>query len=170
MLEVQEQRVHIMNRCDFHLVTIAWNPNGFHLIHLLPSGCKFNSSYYRREILELDSEWGREQIGDAGRKLIVHADNARSHTAAASQEFMEENGRERAIHPPHSSDLAPSDFYLIIHVKHCLRGQSFEAADEFFLAIDVILRGPEKWTLYAAFLDWMQRPGQCIEINDDYFE
>jgi hypothetical protein len=57
---------------------------------------------------------------------------------------MEENGLERAIHPPYSPDLAPSDFYLFTHVKHCLRGQSFETADELFLAFDAVLRGIDK--------------------------
>jgi hypothetical protein len=83
---------------------------------------------------------------------------------------MEENGLERAIHPPNSPDLAPSDFYLFSHVKHCLRAQPFETADELFLAIDAVLRDIEEWTLHAAFLDWMQRLGQCIETNGDHFE
>jgi hypothetical protein len=64
------------------------------------------------------------------RKLSVYADNARAHTAAASQEFMEENGLERAIHPLYSQDVAHSDFYLLSHVKYCLRGPLFETADD----------------------------------------
>jgi hypothetical protein len=57
---------------------------------------------------------------------------------------MEENGLERPIHPPHSPDFALSDLYLLSHMKHCLRGQSFETADELFLAIDAVLRGIKK--------------------------
>jgi hypothetical protein len=83
---------------------------------------------------------------------------------------MEENGLERAIHPPYSQDLAPSDFYLFSHVKHSLGGQSFETADELCLVIDAVLRGIEKWTLHEAFLDWMQRLRQCIETTGDHFE
>jgi hypothetical protein len=75
--------------------------------------------------------------------LIVHADNAHPHVAASSQEFIEENGLETAIHQPYSPGLAPSDFYFFTHVKHCLRGQSFETADELFLAVDAVLRGIE---------------------------
>jgi hypothetical protein len=48
--------------------------------------------------------------------------------------------------------------------------QSFETADELFLTIDAVLSGIGKWTLHAAFLDWMQRLGQCIEAKGDYFE
>jgi hypothetical protein len=124
------------------MVIIVCNPSGFHLIGVLLNGCKFNISDYRREILEPLSEWQREQTGGANRNLIVHADNARpyTYTAAASQEFMEENGLERAIHQPYSPDLASHDFYLFSHVKHCLRGPSAETAGEIFLAIDAILR------------------------------
>jgi histone-lysine N-methyltransferase SETMAR len=87
--------------------------------------------------------------------MIVHANTARPHayTAAASQEVMEENGLGRAIHPVYSPDLAPSDFYLFSHVNHDLRGQSFETADELFLAIHAVLRGIGKRTLHATFLD-----------------
>jgi hypothetical protein len=38
------------------------------------------------------------------------------------------------------------------------------------LAIDAVLRGIEKWTLQAAFLDWMQRLQQCNEANGDHFD
>jgi hypothetical protein len=55
-------------------------------------------------------------------------------------------------------------------VKHCLRGQSFETADELFFAIDVVLRGIEKGISHVAFLDWMQRLRECIEANSDYYE
>jgi hypothetical protein len=93
------------------MATIVLNPSGLPLVGILPNGYKFNSNYYRkeREIFEPLSEWRREQAGGADRKLIVHANNAPPHTAAVSQEFMEENGLERAIHPPYSLDLAPFD-------------------------------------------------------------
>jgi histone-lysine N-methyltransferase SETMAR len=131
------------------MITIVWNPRGFYLIHVLPSRRKCNNSYHRRarKIFEPLSEWRCGQAGGAGRKLKIDRpcqQHTPAHTTAASQEFMEENGLERAIHPPYSPHLAPSDFHLFKHVKHCLRGQSFEAADELFLAIDAVLKGTEK--------------------------
>jgi hypothetical protein len=58
------------------MVTIVWNPTGFHVIRVLPKGCKFNSSDSRNEILGPLSEWRSEQAGAAAQTLIVHADNA----------------------------------------------------------------------------------------------
>jgi hypothetical protein len=44
----------------------------------------------------------------------------------------------RDPHPlsPYSPDLTPPDFDLFGHVKHVLRAQSFEAADELFSAME----------------------------------
>jgi hypothetical protein len=42
------------------MVTIFWDPSGFHLIGVVLNGRKLNGNYYRREILEALSEWRRE--------------------------------------------------------------------------------------------------------------
>jgi hypothetical protein len=89
---------------------------------------------------------------------------------AASKEFMEENALERAIHPPYSQDVVLSDFYLCSHVKHCLRGHSFETADETLWAIDAVLRGPAKRTLYMTFLDCTQGSRQYVKADCNCFE
>jgi hypothetical protein len=61
--------------------TIVWNPGGFHLVNILPKGFKFNASYYVTQILDPLSKWRRLQVARTNRKLIMHADNARAHTA-----------------------------------------------------------------------------------------
>jgi hypothetical protein len=60
------------------MVTIARNPLGFPLIVALPKGYTFNAEYYCDNIL---AGLTQLQPEDDGRKLIVHADNARAHTA-----------------------------------------------------------------------------------------
>jgi hypothetical protein len=44
----------------------------------LPKGRTFNTEYYRDNILAALTQFQPE---DDGRKLVVHADNARAHTA-----------------------------------------------------------------------------------------
>jgi hypothetical protein len=91
--------IHVSVQCKKLMITIVcvWNPTGFHVTCALPKGCKFNSSYYQSDIIGPLSEWPSEQAGAASATLIVHADNARLHTAAAaaSQQFMEENEMAR---------------------------------------------------------------------------
>jgi hypothetical protein len=40
-----------------------------------------------------------------------------------------------AVHPPYSSDLAPSDFFLFGHIKHCLQAIAFPSHEELLVAI-----------------------------------
>jgi hypothetical protein len=85
-------------------------------------GRKFNAGYYIAEILESLSEWRSIEAAGNERKLLVHADNARSHTDKLSTQYFNENRMKSAPHPPYSPDLAPSDFYLFGYVNRCLAG------------------------------------------------
>jgi hypothetical protein len=96
------------------MVTIAWNPLGFPMIMALPKRCTFNVEYYRTNILAALTQLQPE---DDGRKFVVHADNARAHTAQKCRTFCEENGLWLAPHPPYSPDFAPSGFFLFVYFK-----------------------------------------------------
>jgi histone-lysine N-methyltransferase SETMAR len=138
------------------MLTIIWNPQGFHLINVLPKGQKFNADYYITYLLSTLSQWRRNQRGASDRKLLVHADNARPHTALASMNFLDAHGMKKAPHPPYSPDLAPSDFYLFGYLKHCLAGESFADSGELLQGVKTILTGIQKTTLEAVSLEWME--------------
>jgi hypothetical protein len=78
------------------MVTIAWNPLGFHLIEVLPKGMLFNAEYYRNNILAALIEFSPDP---QNRPLVIHADNARPHTAKKCQKFCSENGLKLGPHP-----------------------------------------------------------------------
>jgi hypothetical protein len=54
-------------------------------------GRKFNAGYYTAEILEPLSQWRSIEAAGNGRKLLVHANNARPHTAKLSTQYFNEN-------------------------------------------------------------------------------
>ena len=72
-------------------------------------------------------------------------------------------------HPPYSSDLAPSDFHLILHLKKCLAGKKFDDDYEvqevmaWFrgLAADFYDSGKQKLVL---------RLNKCLDNAGDYVE
>jgi hypothetical protein len=74
--------------------------SGFHLINVLPKGFKFkfNASFYVTQILGPLSDWSRTQVGRTNRKLWVHADNTRPHTATVTLQFMQQNSMKRVAH------------------------------------------------------------------------
>jgi hypothetical protein len=53
------------------MLTVVWNPIGFHVLKALPKGRKFNAQYY---IIRQMISWSRSQIG--GSKLGNTAEQA----------------------------------------------------------------------------------------------
>jgi transposase len=116
---------------------------GFPLIVTLPKGCTFNAEYYRDNILAALTQF---QPGDNGRKLIVHADNAKAHTAQKCRTFCEENGLRLVLHPLYSPNLAPSDFFLFGYVKERLTEIVFPSYEELLDAIGEVVTRIESKT------------------------
>jgi hypothetical protein len=50
-MKVPERERHTIKSKRF-MLTIVWNPRGFHLIKVLEKGCNFNAGDYIVEILE----------------------------------------------------------------------------------------------------------------------
>jgi histone-lysine N-methyltransferase SETMAR len=149
------------------MLTVVWNPHGFHLVSVLPKGQKWTSQFYIDHILP---EICTLREPGTQRKVVVHADNAKPHVAKRVKQFMDDNGLRTASHPLYSPDLAPSDFFLFGHVKTALRGTVFENAEELLEAVTTILRGIPTETLLATFHQWMDRLQTFIDIGGDYVE
>ncbi|GFU57042.1 hypothetical protein TNCV_1779091 [Trichonephila clavipes] len=52
--------------------------------------------------------------------VVLFRDNARPHTARRTTAVLTEFGWELFDHSPYSSDLAPHDFYIFLHLKKFL--------------------------------------------------
>jgi transposase len=130
----------------------AWNPLGFPVIVALIKGRAFNAEYYRDNILEALTQLQPE---DDGRKFVVHAGNARAHTAQKSRTFCEENGLRLAPNPPYSPDLILSDFLVFGYVKERLKGMVFPSYEELLDAVGEVVTGIESEPLTAVFEHWI---------------
>jgi histone-lysine N-methyltransferase SETMAR len=139
----------IHNLIKKFMLTIVWNPRAFHLTKVLENDRKFNPGYCIAEIVEPLSQWRSIEAGGNERKLLVHADNARPHTAKLSTQYFNENRMKSAPYPPYSPDLAPSDFYLFGYVKRCLAGLLFEDADQLLAVVEGVLEAIEKATVQS---------------------
>ncbi|CAH1997846.1 unnamed protein product [Acanthoscelides obtectus] len=60
------------------------------------------------------------------RRLILHQDNASSHTAQKTRQYLTEENVELLDHPPYSPDLRHNDFFTFPKIKNRLRGEYFE--------------------------------------------
>ena len=115
--------------------------------------------------------WSRRRPKTGTRGLLWHHDNASAHTAARTQDFLQERSIRLLPHPPYSPDLAPCDFFLFPNVKDKIRGVRFnspeEAREAFETALDEIPK--EIWRKCFA-QDWFRRMQLCIDCGGGYFE
>ena len=70
------------------------------------------------------------------------------HKSRVAQAAIRECKFEQLNHPPYSSDLAPSDYYLFRNLKSHLRGTRFRDDDELKAATEACLR--TKWTTFIS--------------------
>ena len=61
--------------------------------------------------------------------VIFHHDNAIPHTSLATRQKLLRRGWEVMLHPPFSSDLAPSDYYIFRCLHNSLNGKTFNDDD-----------------------------------------
>ncbi|CAH1989497.1 unnamed protein product [Acanthoscelides obtectus] len=67
---------------------------------------------------------------NAEKRIILHQDNASSHTAQNTRQYLTEENVELLDHPPYSPDLTPNDFFTFPKIKNRLRGQRFQSPEE----------------------------------------
>jgi hypothetical protein len=134
-----------------YMLTIVWNPRGFHSVNVREKGQKFNARHDVTERLSPFPEWCASDAPESHRQLMLDADNAQPHTARLSVELCENNRMKTAPHVPYSPEIAPSDFSFFGHVKGCLIDRSFLDTEELFEAVRGILDSIEKVTFQAVF-------------------
>jgi histone-lysine N-methyltransferase SETMAR len=98
------------------MLTMFWDGQGVLLPHFEKRGENVNSVSYYEVLLKLQNAINRKrscQLARGVQVLLLHHDNARPHTAQATQERIQELQWELLEHLPHSPDLASSDFHVV---------------------------------------------------------
>ena len=120
------------------MITVFWDARGVLLIEFLPNGETINSACYQATLMKLAVTIRRKR--PHLQNVILHHDNARPHTAHATNALIAAKGWTVLPHPPYSPDLAPFDFFLFGPLKDCLHGQKFDNDEEVKSAVRVWLR------------------------------
>ncbi|CAH1962912.1 unnamed protein product [Acanthoscelides obtectus] len=94
------------------------------------------------------------------RRIILHQDNASSHTAQKTRQYLTEENVELLDHPPYSPDLSPNDFFTFPKFKNRLRGQRVQ-----WSSLDLL---SNEWN--KCFENWFERVEMCINLRGEYFE
>ena len=73
-------------------------------------------------------------------------------------------------HPPHSSDLAPCDFWLFPKLKEKLRGCRYETIEERKEAVMKIIDTLTQEDFHGVFQKLLEQYNKRIAAGGDYFE
>ena len=114
--------------------------------------------------------WCKRRPRKGVRGLLLHHDNASTHTAAVTLDFLAASDVQLVTHPPNSPDLAPCDWFLFPFVKRQLKGKQFQNAEyarAFFEG--VILDIPQ--SSGSGITDsWFERMVKCVQAEGGFFE
>ncbi|CAH1993525.1 unnamed protein product [Acanthoscelides obtectus] len=104
------------------------------------------------------------------RRIILHQDNASSHTAQKTRQYLTEENVELLDHPSYSPDLSPDDFFTFPKIKNRLRVQRFQSPEEAVDAFkNAVLDLPaNEWN--KCFKNWFERMQMCINLRGEYIE
>ena len=104
-----------------------------------------------------------------GYVILLH-DNARPHTAALTQEKLDQFHWEKLEHPPYSPDLSPCDFHLFGPLKEALGGQHFENDNEVEQFVCNWLKTRPQNFYQEGIQKLPTRWEKCINVERDYIE
>ncbi|MEE2373769.1 transposase [Klebsiella pneumoniae] len=102
--------------------------------------------------------------------ILLHHDNASSHTAAITRQYLAENKIKVIEHPPYSPDLPMCDFWLFFELKKHLRGKRFQSEEEIDIAVTSYFDSIPKDSWLNTFKLWKERMVKSIIVNGNYFE
>ncbi|GFV43189.1 mariner Mos1 transposase [Trichonephila clavipes] len=146
--------------------TVFWDSHGVNLIDDLQKGKTIMGAYNTSLLDKLKTELAEKRQHLQRKKILFHQDNAPSHTSVVAMVKIYEIRFELLDHPPYSPDLAPSDFFLFLHLKIALRGERFSSNEEAITFVNNCFA--EKNSQY--YLDGLQRWGKCVELQGDYVQ
>ncbi|GBL86217.1 Histone-lysine N-methyltransferase SETMAR [Araneus ventricosus] len=105
----------------------------------------------------------------SGGIVLLH-DNARPHTAASTQELLDQFGWEIFDHPPYSPELAPSDFHLCLKLKEFLGGKRFGSDEELENEVPTWLNELAAEEYDMGILKLVDRYDKCLNVGGGYVE
>ncbi|CAH2003969.1 unnamed protein product [Acanthoscelides obtectus] len=99
------------------------------------------------------------------RRFILHQDNASSHTAQKTRQYLTEENVELLYSP----DLSPNDSFTFPKIKNRLRGQRLQSPEEAVDAFkNAVLDLPaNEWN--KCFENWFERMQIKMELNREHF-
>lgn len=118
-------------KADIHqrkvMLSVWWDFKGVLFFELLPRNQSLNSKVYCQQLDSLNESIIQKRPELVSHKGVVFHHDVRPHTSLITHQKLLELGWDVLPHPPHSPDLAPSDFHLFRSLQNSLHGITFNS-------------------------------------------
>jgi [histone H3]-lysine36 N-dimethyltransferase SETMAR len=169
--ENRPQIVRTARNSKKRMFCIFFSVDGAVACKVVKKGSTVTSKYYLNDVLpEVLKKFKKKKEGQAVTNVMLHHDNASSHTATIVKEYLAQERITLLPHPPYSPDLAPCDFFLFPKLKKELAGRRFERIENLARAVNSILNTITNQEYENSFNDWCNRLQRCIDVGGNYFE
>ncbi|XP_048238123.1 histone-lysine N-methyltransferase SETMAR-like [Haliotis rufescens] len=149
-----------------HRLAKSWQPS-----FGIPKGsCSLTTCHVADLLDRLRTIILAKRRGKITKGVLLQHDNARVHTCRLAVDAVKRNGFKVLPHPPYSTDLAPSDYFLFPNLKKELRGRHFRSDDELMTAVEGWLHEQPHGFYHNGLLALTHHWTKCIDLNGDYVE
>jgi histone-lysine N-methyltransferase SETMAR len=107
------------------MLTVFWDSQGVLFANFQRGSENVNSASCCGVLLKIRDAIRRKRSGQLAKVVLLHHENARPHTARATEERIQELQWECLEHRPYSPDLAPNGFHLFVPLKKPSWWQTF---------------------------------------------
>ena len=122
------------------MASIFWDAHGILFTDYLEKGKTINSDYCTALLYRLSAEMKKKRPHMQKKKVLFHQDNAPCHKSMRMIDILHELRFELLPYPPHSRDLAPSDYWLFVDLKKCSRERDLAPMKKWLPKLKPILR------------------------------
>ena len=164
------KKFKVMRSAKKIMGTVFWDSRGVLLFETLQPGETINAARYCQTLDELREAIRRKRPGQLTNGVILQHDNATPHTARVTQGWLEKYGWEILPHPPHSPDLAPSDYHLFGPLKRELAGKRFDDDEELVDHVRKWLQNLDGSFFREGIYSMVRRWQKCVDRLGCYVE
>ena len=133
------RKFKVMKSAGKVMATVFWDQKGVLPVDFLEMEATINAAVYGATLERLWAAIRRKHPGLLSKGVLLLRNNARPHTANATQELLWHFQWGILEHPPCSPDLVPSDYHLFLTLKEHLGGQIFQCKGDVKTAVECCL-------------------------------
>lgn len=156
------------------MLLIWWGVDGVYYHTFLPHGQTINQDYYCQELQNLKNaiHIKKNSLNTRLGGVLFHHDGAPAHRGAKTEAYLKSINWQLLAQPPHSPDLAPSDFYLFRDLQSQLNSTNtvFHSRQEVVEYIDGYIQSKPKEFWSHGIESLVGRWRAVVNSKGEYFE